>query len=136
MYICVDFDGTIVDHDYPNIGKPAPQAIHYLKEWQRRGAKLILFTMRSGEKLDEAVEYLEGEGIKLVGVNTNPNQHNWTESPKAYGQIYVDDAAFGCPKIFPEGFKRPCVMWSVVGPSVCTTLEVAKKGNRNGRGKK
>ena len=57
-------------------------------------------------------------GIKLFGINTNPNQLSWTESPKAYADIYVDDAAFGCPLIRPEGFKRPCVDWETVGPEL------------------
>jgi hypothetical protein len=123
MYICVDFDGTVVDHRYPDIGKPAPQAVEYLKEWIGRGAKIILFTMRSGGELKEAAEYLEAAGITLFGVNRNPTQDKWTDSPKAYGQLYVDDAAFGCPLVQPEGFARPCVDWSVVGPKVAALLK-------------
>ena len=121
MYICVDFDGTIVDHCYPEIGTEAPGAIHWLGRLQNQGAKLILFTMRSdsytgGSMLSDAVEYLDRRGIKLYGINTNPDQESWTESPKAYADIYIDDAAFGCPLIQPRGFKRPCVDWARVGP--------------------
>ena len=47
MYICIDFDGTIVDHCFPEIGTEAPKAILWLKRLQDQGAKLILFTMRS-----------------------------------------------------------------------------------------
>lgn len=118
MFVCVDFDGTIVDHRYPDIGEPAPGALHSLRGWAEKGAKLILFTMRSGAELAEAVAYLRGEGVDLFGVNENPTQKRWTESPKAYGHIYVDDAAFGCPKVHPTGFARPCVDWSIVGPAV------------------
>lgn len=123
MFICVDFDGTIVDHCFPEIGAEAPGAIHWLTRLQDQGAKLILFTMRSdtsfgGPMLSDAVDFLERRGIKLFGINTNPNQLSWTESPKAYADIYVDDAAFGCPLIRPEGFRRPCVDWETVGPAL------------------
>jgi hypothetical protein len=123
MYICVDFDGTIVDHRYPDIGAPVPGAISWLQRLQRHGARLILFTMRSnspaGETyLRDAVVYLEDNGIKLFGINTNPDQHSWTASPKAYGDIYVDDSAFGCPLVHPKGFARPCVDWQIVGPQL------------------
>jgi trehalose-6-phosphatase len=123
MYICVDFDGTVVDHRYPDIGEPAPGAITWLKKLQRHGARLILFTMRSDRQegrtlLRDAVQYLEDNGIKLYGVNHNPDQDDWTSSPKAYGDVYVDDSAFGCPLIKPIGFARPCVDWKVVGPQL------------------
>jgi hypothetical protein len=123
MYICVDFDGTVVDHCYPEIGAPVPEAIYWLKRLQDQGAKLILFTMRSdtshgGPLLSDAVYYLEDNGIRLYGINHNPDQDGWTESPKAYGNIYVDDAAFGCPLIHPRGFIRPCVDWNEVGPAL------------------
>ena len=114
MLICVDFDGTIVDHRYPDIGAPVPGALECLKDLVAAGAKLILFTMRSGEELDQAVEYLAKNEVPLFGVNTNPQQKAWTQSPKAYGQIYIDDAAFGCPKISVPGFARLCVDWSEV----------------------
>lgn len=123
MYICIDFDGTIVDHRYPEIGLPAPHAIQFITEWAEKGAKLILFTMRSGDELKAAVEYLRGCGIYLYGINQNPDQSTWTDSPKAYGQVYVDDAAFGCPMVRPEGFVRPCVDWSVVGPAISRRLD-------------
>ncbi len=122
MYICVDFDGTVVDHRYPDIGEPVPGAVKWLRRLQRYGAKLILFTMRSDQPghllLAEAVRYLEKSGIELYGVNRNPDQDSWTDSPKAYGEVYIDDSAFGCPLIFPKGFSRPCVDWQRVGPPV------------------
>lgn len=123
MYLCVDFDGTVVDHRYPEIGAAAPGAITWLKKLQRHGAKIILFTMRSdtqagGDLLRQAVHYLEDNGVKLYGINRNPDQDSWTTSPKAYGDVYVDDAAFGCPLTHPKGFARPCVDWKVVGPSL------------------
>jgi len=123
MYICVDFDGTIVDHRFPEIGKPVPDAIKWLKRIHNAGGKIILYTMRSdgkmmGTLLSDAVDYLRSEGVELFGVNKNPTQESWTSSPKAYGEIYIDDAAFGCPLIKPKGFARPCVDWKKVGPQV------------------
>jgi hypothetical protein len=122
MYICIDFDGTIVDHRYPEIGAPVPGAIKWLKKLQNSGARLILYTMRSDlpdrALLSDAVHYLHAEGIVLFGINRNPEQDAWTTSPKAYGELYIDDAAFGCPLTFPKGFARPCVDWKKVGPQV------------------
>ena len=123
MYICVDFDGTVVDHRYPDIGEPVPGAVSWLQRLQRHGAKLILFTMRSNRSeginlLRDAVQYMETNSIKLFGVNRNPDQDTWTSSPKAYADVYIDDSAFGCPLIHPKGFSRPCVDWKKVGPQL------------------
>lgn len=111
--IAIDFDGTIVMHEYPRIGAPVPGAIPVIKELLARGDKLILWTMRSGKELDEAVKYCEDNGINLYGVNINPEQHLWTKSPKAYAEIYIDDAAFNTALIHnPNG--RPYLDWFVV----------------------
>ncbi|MBM9520301.1 hypothetical protein JWG39_10805 [Desulforhopalus vacuolatus] len=122
MYVCIDFDGTIVDHEYPEIGKPVPKAIDWLLRLQDRGALLILWTMRSDSEeaslLSNAVQYLEENGVVLSGINENPGQAEWTSSPKAYADVYVDDSAAGCPLIQPLGFKRPCVNWKKIGPIV------------------
>lgn len=112
--IAVDFDGTIVKHEYPDIGPPVPNAIESLLWLQKRGVKLILWTMRSGEALAQAVAYCEAAGITFFGINTNPNQKTWTESPKAYAQLYIDDAAFGCPLWKFVEDKRPWVDWVLV----------------------
>jgi hydroxymethylpyrimidine pyrophosphatase-like HAD family hydrolase len=107
--ICVDFDGTIVEHDYPRIGKPVPYAVETIKKLQSMGANIVLFTMRSDGPLDEAVQYCKENGIVLYGINRNPSQ-TWTNSPKAYGNYYIDDAAIGCPLIYIKG-QRPYVDW-------------------------
>lgn len=117
LIIGVDFDGTIVEHDYPRIGPPIPEAIETLRECAKRGAKLILWTMRSGVLLDEAVDYLTRCEVSLFGVNRNPDQDGWSQSPKAYCHVYVDDAALGCPLEIDEGrVKRPMVHWPSVAP--------------------
>jgi len=122
MYICVDFDGTIVAHEFPDIGEPVPGAIEAMKKWNELGAKLILFTMRSGPYLEKAINYLSNQGVEFYGINHNPDQSSWSQSPKAYGHIYVDDAAFGCPLTEEYGFERPCVDWQKVEPTISTHL--------------
>lgn len=70
--------------------------------------------MRSDEKLQEAVEFMKFNGIILYGVNHNPTQDSWTSSPKAYAHFYIDDAAIGCPLIYPKNGDRPYVNWHAV----------------------
>lgn len=139
MIIAVDFDGTIVEHRFPDIGTPVPGAFRWMKEWQAAGAKLILWTMRSdgrtgegkenGPVLSEAVEFCRANGVEFFAVNENPGQKSWTGSPKAYAHVYVDDAAFGCPVRESFGTDRPMVDWSVVGPAV---LELVRQHTRRG----
>ena len=114
MIINIDFDGTIVEHRYPDIGNGVPGAISVITQLWLEGHKLILWTMRSGEELDAAVDYLNGYGVPLYGVNENPDQWSWTESPKAYAHITIDDSALGCPLRPSMNSKRPMVDWSVV----------------------
>ena len=117
--LAVDFDGTIVDHDYPDIGKPVPYAIEWIKCLQAHGVRVSLWTMRSGVELYEAVKYLADNGIVPWAVNTNPEQSEWTDSPKAYAQAYVDDSAVGCPLITnPRDGGRRMVDWEIVGPKL------------------
>lgn len=123
IYIAVDFDGTQVEHEYPIIGKEIPGAYETLRKWQSRGAKLIMWTMRSGKELREAVQHGGDNGIDWFGINNNPTQSNWTESPKAYGHIYVDDAAAGAPLIYPEDGRRPYVDWVKMDEIVTKLLD-------------
>jgi hypothetical protein len=118
--IAIDFDSTIVLHDYPNIGPDVPGAIRWITAWQNAGAKIILFTMRGGQQLLDAVRYLESHDIELYGINTEPEQTMWTNSPKAHAEMYIDDRAFGCPLIKVEGDW--VVDWDVVGPQVLQIL--------------
>jgi hypothetical protein len=118
FYIALDFDGTLVDHRFPDVGPAVPHAFIWLHKFQELDAKLILWTVRSGSYLAEAQNFIEAAGISLWGVNQNPQQSKWSESCKAYANIYIDDAAFGCPLIHPISFNRPCVNWEIVGPEV------------------
>lgn len=117
--IAVDFDGTCVDHRYPDVGADVPGAVSWLKSFVHSGAKIILWTMRCGRELDEARQWFEAHGIPLHGVNANPDQKSWTTSPKAYAHMYIDDMACGCPlRENPRCGGRPFVDWDVVGEIV------------------
>ena len=96
MIIAIDFDGTVVTHEYPKIGSDVG-AVPVLKELVAKGHQLILFTMRDGVTLQKAVEWFEARGIPLWGVNENHSQREWTNSPKVYANLYIDDAGLGIP---------------------------------------
>ena len=127
--ILIDADGTLFAHEFPKIGKDIG-AIPVLRRLVDAGHKLILFTMRSdraenaptqddtiqdvtGNFLTDVVNWLKERDIPLYGIQTNPTQHNWTTSPKAYGQLIIDDIALGIPLIYLlEG--NPYVDWKGV----------------------
>jgi hypothetical protein len=111
--IAIDFDGTCVTHNYPEMGFEIGAALA-IKELVSKGHRIILFTMRSGDALAEAVNWFTYHDIPLFGVNKNPEQFVWTTSPKPYAHLYIDDAAFGVPLVYPGIDKRPFVDWTVV----------------------
>ena len=113
MVIALDFDGTVVTHEYPYIGEDIG-AVPVLKELVAAGHQLILFTMRSGKLLDDALAWFERNGIELYAVNENPEQVSWTSSAKVYANMYIDDCALGCPIRFEDGVRRPFVDWKKV----------------------
>lgn len=132
LIIGVDFDGTIVEHQFPAIGAPVPGAIETLRECVARGARLVLWTMRSdghaernGAVLTEAVDYLRRNGVELWGINQNP-ETDWSTSPKAYCHVYVDDAALGCPLMPSTKTARPMVDWSKVAPVLFQMTEARR----------
>lgn len=110
LFIGIDFDGTMVEHKYPEIGKPLENALEVVTKLQEAGHRLILYTMRSEERLVQAVEYMEENGINLYAVNDNPTQKHWTKSPKIFCNLYIDDAALGVPLVFYKN-GRPHVDW-------------------------
>lgn len=114
LVIAIDFDGTCVEHDYPAIGLEVEGAVETLRALSKRGHRLILFTMRSGKKLEAAVRWFRDRKIELWAVNENPEQRSWTTSPKVYADYYIDDSALGCPIMFIDGVRHPVVNWSKV----------------------
>ena len=114
MTIAIDFDGTCVTHEYPEIGRDLG-ATTTLKTLVDNGHKLILLTMRSGKTLEDAKHWFEERGIILYGVNENPSQKRWTESPKVCANLYIDDANLGVPLVKNSiASDRPYVDWKLV----------------------
>ncbi|MGB3923341.1 MAG: hypothetical protein WBL00_05355, partial [Bacteroidales bacterium] len=97
MKIAVDFDGTIVEHEYPAIGKEKLFAFITLKELQKRGALLILWTFREGKELQEAVDFCSQNGIEFYAVNRNYPEEQWTDgNPRKINvDIFIDDRNAG-----------------------------------------
>jgi len=95
--IAVDFDGTIVEDSYPKIGKPLPFALETLKKLQSKGNRLILWTYRSGKKLEEAVAFCKKNGIEFYAVNKSYPEEIYDEkmSRKIHADIFIDDRNFG-----------------------------------------
>lgn len=113
MKIAVDFDGTIVEHKFPDIGEELLFSIETLKELQRQQHLIILWTFRSGRELDEAVSYCLQRGLEFYAVNKNYPEEEFDDSisRKINADIYIDDRNLG-------GFPG----WNVV-------LEMIQNGN-------
>lgn len=126
MVIAIDFDGTCVTHEFPKVGRDIG-AIPVLKELIANGHQLILYTMRSdiedpqakhdseihpvgGNYLTDAINWFKDNGIELYSVQINPTQSSWTHSNKCYAELYIDDAALGCPLVYNK-HKKPYVDW-------------------------
>ena len=97
MKIAVDFDGTIVEHKFPDIGEEFLFAIETLKELQRQQHQIILWTFRSNKELDEAVEYCSRRGLEFYAINKNfPEEiYDDTISRKINADLYIDDRNLG-----------------------------------------
>lgn len=97
LIIAVDFDGTIVEDQYPKIGKPLIFAFDTLKKLQSKGHRLILWTYRRGKSLDEAVEFCRQNGIVFYAVNKSfpEEEFDGTYSRKIHADLFVDDRNFG-----------------------------------------
>ena len=99
MVIAVDFDGTIVEHQYPSIGKELPFAIETLKKLASEGHRLILWTVREGKYLDDAVEFCRSHGLEFYAINRDypeekyENNHHFTRKLKA--DLWIDDRNLG-----------------------------------------
>ena len=109
--IAIDFDGTIVEHEYPKIGKEKLFAFRTLKELEKQGARLILWTFRTGKELEEAVEYCRNNGIEFYAINKNYPEEvlDETVSRKIDVDIYLDDKNLG-------GFPGWSEVWQILNP--------------------
>ena len=95
--LAIDFDGTIVENKYPDIGKPKLFAFETLKKLQKEGYVLILWTYRDGDRLQEAVDYCKKNGIEFYAVNKSYPEEVYTESisRKINADIFIDDRNIG-----------------------------------------
>lgn len=99
MIIAVDFDGTIVTHEYPKIGKEIPFAIQTLKMLKNDGHRLILWSVREGQLLEEAVKWCSERGVEFYAVNKDypeeekANNNHFSRKLKA--DVWIDDRNVG-----------------------------------------
>src|SRR5690554_23309 len=102
--IAVDFDGTIVEDDYPRIGRPIIFAFETMKKLQEKGHRLILWTYRRGKALEDAVAFCRQNGIEFYAVNKSfpEEQFDGTYSRKINADIFIDDRNFGGMKDWGE----------------------------------
>ena len=113
MKLAIDFDGTIVEHKYPAIGKEMHFAFQTLDALQKQGHQLILWTYRSGKALDEAVEFCRKNGIEFYAINKSYPEEEFDEnesSRKIMADIFIDDKNFG-------GFPGWGEVWHKINPS-------------------
>jgi len=128
MKIAVDFDGTIVEHEFPKIGKEMLFAFETLRELQNQKHQLILWTYRTGKELDEAVEYCRVKGIEFYAINKNYPEEIWDEytSRKIDADIYIDDRNLG-------GFPGWSAVWQMIHPELTDPKAELKKLPKQGK---
>ena len=99
MVIAVDFDGTIVENKYPEIGQELPFAIETLKMLIKDRHRVVLWTCREGELLDAALDWCRERGVEFYAANrdypeeTTDNNPHFTRKLKA--DIFIDDRSIG-----------------------------------------
>ena len=120
--IAVDFDGTIVEHEYPEIGKEKLFAFLTLKELAKKGARLILWTFRTGKELEDAVEFCRKNGVEFYAVNKNYPEEimNETVGRKIDADIFIDDRNIG-------GFPGWSEVWQMLSPFEAEQREAERK---------
>ena len=108
MTIAVDFDGTIVEHRYPAIGPEIPFAIDTLKLLIAHRHKIILWTVREGALLDEAVDYCKLRGLEFYAINRNYPEEAATHegySRKLQAELFIDDRNIGGLPSWPDIYR-------------------------------
>ncbi len=129
--IAIDFDGTVVEHKFPNIGKEMLFAFATLKALQNKGHKLILWTIRTGETLNDAVEYCRKNGVEFYAVNKNYPEEVLDEktSRKLNADVFIDDRNLG-------GFIGWSEVWSTLHPDGGDFLHQLKNSEAHNNYKK
>jgi len=97
LIIAIDFDGTIVEDAYPEIGNPILFAFETLRELNKDGHRLILWTYRNGHRLQEAVDFCSKKGVEFYAVNKNYPEENFEGkvSRKINADLFIDDRNIG-----------------------------------------
>jgi hypothetical protein len=106
LIIAVDFDGTIVNHDFPRIGELMPDAQEVLTKLHEAGHKIIIWTCRNHTEPDhplwydatipDVMQFLRNHRIPFDSINENhPSMGFWLQSRKIYADIYIDDKNIG-----------------------------------------
>lgn len=98
LKIAIDFDGTLCENKFPEIGEPNERVIQQIKFLQKEGAKLILWTCRNGQILEDAVAWCLEHGLAFDAINQNlPEiQEAWGgDTRKVYADMYLDDKNVG-----------------------------------------
>lgn len=123
--IAVDFDGTLCENSFPEIGRPRPGVIDFVKKRAAEGVKIILHTCReNGERralLDEALKWCAGQNIPIYAVNENPDNDYGRRfgvagvGRKVYADLYIDDKAINAADIeqgatLPERYFIHCTV--------------------------
>ena len=126
MIIAIDFDGTIVEHKYPAIGRIRPFAFETLKALQSKRHQLILWSHRSKDSLEEAVIFCRAHGLEFYAVNKNFPEEEWNmdESRKILADIYIDDRNLGGLPSWGKIYRMIC-------PEEDNTVKSAKSWWRN-----
>ncbi len=111
LKIAVDFDGTIVEHKYPAIGEELLFAFETLKQLQKKGHILILWTYRAGKELDDAVDFCSKHGVEFYAVNKSYPEEVFddTISRKVDADVFIDDRNIG-------GFPGWSNIWQMLNP--------------------
>lgn len=112
MIIAVDFDGTLCENKYPEIGAPKQTIIDVIKHMQKDGHEFILWTCRDGELLDQAIQFLNQQDLHFSKINQDSDMHleKYTSRPRKIGaDLYIDDKALS-PDNFVE-FSRMVDKW-------------------------
>ncbi len=126
--IAVDFDGTIVEDKYPQIGKPMLFALETLRKLQEDGHRLILWTYRSGRALNDAVEFCREQGIEFYAVNASYPEEDYEatqSSRKIHADIFIDDRNFG-------GFPGWGEIYQNISGQSTEQLEIRARKKRKG----
>ncbi|HET8804702.1 MAG TPA: hydrolase [Aequorivita sp.] len=124
LTIAVDFDGTIVEDEYPRIGRPIIFAFDTLKKLQNEGHRLILWTYRKGSTLEDAIKFCEENGIVFYAVNQSFPEEKFDSSysRKIHADVFIDDRNVGGLKSWGEIYQQ------LVGEPVPVRPKSQKKG--------